>query len=79
MRTASVSDLGQKLETVLGWVKAGEQVEVLEGDKQIAVISPAARKVQHPDYLARVKRIFGDKVIPAEASAEIRESMRGDR
>jgi antitoxin (DNA-binding transcriptional repressor) of toxin-antitoxin stability system len=79
MKTASVTELGQKLDTVLGWVKAGEQVELLEGDKQIAVISPTTRKVQHPDYMARLKKIFGDKVISPEASAEIRELMRGDR
>jgi antitoxin (DNA-binding transcriptional repressor) of toxin-antitoxin stability system len=79
MKTTSVTELGQKLDTILGWVKSGEQVELLEGDKQIAVISPATPKVQHPDYMARLKKIFGDKVLSPEASAEIRELMRGDQ
>ena len=79
MKTATVNELGRSLGTVLDWVKAGEEVEVTEGDKPVALISPPRRRVQHPDYAARLKRIFGDKVIPAEASAEIRDLMRGER
>jgi hypothetical protein len=35
--------------------------------------------VQHPDYLARLQKTFGDKIISAEESAAIRDANRGER
>ena len=79
MKTATVSELGRSLGTVLNWVKAGEEVEVTEGDKPVALISPPRRRVQHPDYAARSRQIFGDKVLTSEESEELRNLNRGER
>ncbi len=79
MKTATVHDVGRDFSTVLDWVKSGEEVQVLENDHPVAVISPPFRRVQHPDYAARLKRIFGDKVIGADTSAAIRDLMKGER
>jgi antitoxin (DNA-binding transcriptional repressor) of toxin-antitoxin stability system len=79
MRTATVTEVGLDFLTVLKWVETGEEVQVLREGKPIAVISPAPRPVKHPDYLARLKKIFGEKVLSSEASAAIRDSNRGER
>ena len=79
MRTATVSEIGGDFLAVLKWVETGEEVQVLQDGKAVAVISPLGRKVRQPDYLARLKLNFGDKVLAPEASAEIRDLNRGDR
>lgn len=50
------------------WLRAGKTVELRERDRLIARIVPekqAEKPVQWPDFAARRKRIFGDRVIPA--------------
>jgi antitoxin (DNA-binding transcriptional repressor) of toxin-antitoxin stability system len=79
MRTASVSEILRDLRTVLDWVKAGEEVEVMEGEKPVALISPPRPRTQHPDYAVRLHRTFGAKTLSAAASEEIRDLNRGDR
>ena len=79
MKTATVNELGRNWGAVLDWVKAGEEVEVVEGDKPVAIISPPRRRVQHPDYAARSRQIFGDKIFTLEESEEIRDLNRGER
>ena len=79
MKTATVSEVGKDFPAILRWVEAGEEVEVLREGKPVAVIAPAPRKVQHPDYLARLKGNFGEKVLSSQDSAEIRDLNRGDR
>jgi antitoxin (DNA-binding transcriptional repressor) of toxin-antitoxin stability system len=79
MRTATVTDVGRDFLGVLKWVENGEEVQVVREGKLVAVISPSRPPVKHPDYLARLKRVFGDKVIPAEESAAIRDGNRGER
>ena len=79
MKTATVSEIGRDFLAVLRWVETGEEVQVLQGGKAVAVISPPGRKVRQPDYLARLKLNFGDKVLTPEASAEIRDLNRGER
>jgi antitoxin (DNA-binding transcriptional repressor) of toxin-antitoxin stability system len=79
MKTATVSEVGEDFLRVLRWVETGEEVQVVREGKPMAVISPAARQVEHPDYLARLKQNFGGKVLTTEASEEIRALNRGER
>ena len=79
MRSATVTEVGLDFLAVLKWVETGEEVQVLREGKPVAVISPAPRPVKHPDYLARLKETFGEKVLSIEASAAIRDSNRGQR
>jgi antitoxin (DNA-binding transcriptional repressor) of toxin-antitoxin stability system len=50
------------------WLRAGKTVELRERDKLIARIVPekegAKPAVEWPDFAARRKRIFGDRVLP---------------
>jgi antitoxin (DNA-binding transcriptional repressor) of toxin-antitoxin stability system len=79
MKTATVTEVGRDFPSVLRWVETGEEVQVLREGKPVAVISPPARPIKHPDYLARLKRTFGEKVLSGKASAAIRDSNRGER
>ncbi len=79
MKTATVSEIGKDFLAILKWVETGEEVQVTREGKPVALISPAPRPVKQPDYLARLKQTFGDKVLSPEASAEIREFNRGER
>jgi antitoxin (DNA-binding transcriptional repressor) of toxin-antitoxin stability system len=49
------------------WLRAGKTVELRERDRVIARIVPEKQKeppVQYPDFAARRKKIFGDRVLP---------------
>jgi antitoxin (DNA-binding transcriptional repressor) of toxin-antitoxin stability system len=63
----------------MNWVADGEQVEIVKKGKIIALLSPPLpspkpKKIKLPDFAARQKRIFGDKVLPGNIVAEERES-----
>ena len=50
------------------WLKAGEVVELRERNTVLARIVPESPKIQPtewPDFAARRRAIFGDRVIPA--------------
>jgi antitoxin (DNA-binding transcriptional repressor) of toxin-antitoxin stability system len=49
------------------WLRAGNTVELRERDRVIAHIVPEKqeeRPVHYPDFAARRKKIFGDRVLP---------------
>jgi antitoxin (DNA-binding transcriptional repressor) of toxin-antitoxin stability system len=49
------------------WLRAGKTVELRERDRVIARIVPEKQEekpVQYPDFAARARKIFGDRVIP---------------
>ena len=77
MRTANVRQLRHHFGTVLHWVSEGQQVQITKKGKIVAVLSPPATKAKKfkiPDFAARQKEIFGDRVIPGDIVAEERES-----
>jgi len=50
------------------WLDAGEVVELRKRDRVVARIvpeSPLPNQVEWPDFEARAKAIFGDRIIPA--------------
>jgi antitoxin (DNA-binding transcriptional repressor) of toxin-antitoxin stability system len=68
MKTATVRQVRHDFGSVLHWIEDGEAVEIKKRGKVVAVMHPPraarARKVKLPDFAARLKRIFGDKVLP---------------
>ncbi|MGO8767055.1 MAG: DNA-binding protein [Limisphaerales bacterium] len=59
-------------------VVEGQQVKIVKRGKAIALLSPPpaakSKKIKLPDFEARRKRIFGDRVLPGNIIAEERES-----
>jgi antitoxin (DNA-binding transcriptional repressor) of toxin-antitoxin stability system len=62
------------------WLRAGKTVELRERDHVIARIVPAAsplRPREWPDFAARQKKIFGDRILPgADLLIEDRKRAR---
>jgi len=53
---------------LLTWLEAGEVVELRKRNRVVARIvpeTPIARPVDWPDFAARLKENFGDRMIPA--------------
>jgi len=49
------------------WLRSGKTVELRERDTVIAKIVPEhpdTKPVEYPDFAARRKKIFGDRVLP---------------
>jgi antitoxin (DNA-binding transcriptional repressor) of toxin-antitoxin stability system len=78
MKTANVRQLRHAFGDVMDWITEGQQVKIVKKGKVIALLSPpppaTRKKVKLPDFKARRKRIFGDRVLPGNAVAEERES-----
>lgn len=79
MKTATVRQLRHQFGTVLNWVEEGERVEISKRGKIIALLTPPPppkppRSRKRPDFAARLKRIYGDKVLRGDVIVEERES-----
>ena len=78
MRTATIRQVRHDLGTVLAWVAEGEEVTVLNRKRPVARILPPrpqpSAKVKMPDFAARAKAIFGDRIIPNMVLQEREES-----
>lgn len=78
MKTATIRKVRHDLGTVLKWVAEGEEVTVLNRTRPVARICPpraqAPAKFKMPDFAARAKAIFGDRVIPNAVLREREES-----
>jgi len=63
MKTATVRQVRHDFGTVMQWVADGESVEVSKRGEIIALIWPPLakrlRKKKRPDFLGRLKRIYG--------------------
>jgi antitoxin (DNA-binding transcriptional repressor) of toxin-antitoxin stability system len=79
MKSANVRQLRHDFGSVMNWVADGEQVKIVKKGRIIALLSPPPpatkrKKIKLPDFEARRKRIFGDRVMPGNIVAEERES-----
>ncbi len=81
MKTANVRQLRHAFGSVLDWIADGQSVEIVKKGKVVALLSPPKisskeGKIKLPDFEARQKRIFGDKILPGNAVADERESYQ---
>ena len=76
MRTTTIRELKHATSTVLGWVAAGETVEVRRRNQPVAVLSPPKRpgRMVKPDFMARLRRVYGSTVLPTTGTAMVSES-----
>jgi antitoxin (DNA-binding transcriptional repressor) of toxin-antitoxin stability system len=78
MKSANVRQLRHAFGEVMSLIADGQQVEIVKKGKVIALLSPPPKrkpkKFKLPDFAARRKRIFGDKLMPGNIIAEERES-----
>ena len=79
MKTATVRQLRHDFGSVLNWVEEGEAVSVSKRGRIVALLSPPAapkpsRPRKRPDFLGRLKRIYGDTVLRGDVVVEERDS-----
>ncbi len=80
MKTASVYDVQHNFSRILSWVDAGETVIISRRRVPVAKLMPTKKKkpkTEMPDFMARLKKIYGNKVGPD--SQAILDEMREDR
>ncbi len=80
MKTTTIRELRHDTTTVLGWVAGGESVEVQRRGVAVAVLCPQERRqrIVTPDFLARIRAAYGDKVLSTTTTVLVSES-RGER
>lgn len=75
MRTATVRDLRNHYTSLLGWVKAGEEVVITQRGKAVARLvpetTPQAPKVNWADSPAVTRDRSGERVLSAEESLNL--------
>ena len=79
MKATSIRELKHATTAVLAWVEHGEKVEVRRRGKTVAVLSPpvpVSRK--RPNFAARLKSIYGNKVL-AKTATKLLSEERGER
>jgi antitoxin (DNA-binding transcriptional repressor) of toxin-antitoxin stability system len=80
MKTASVYEVQHNFSRVLSWVTSGETVIIRRHRVPVAKLVPAKKekpRAKMPDFMARLKKNFGDKVFPD--SQPILDELREDR
>ena len=80
MKTATIRQVHNDFRSVLAWVAKGEEVTVLNRSRPVARICPPrapapTKKFKMPDFAARAKALFGDRIIP-NVVLEEREASR---
>jgi len=79
MKTATVRELKHKTAAVLDCVENGQPVEIRKRGRPVAVLSPLkSRPTARPDFAARLRGIYGTKVL-AKTATELLAEERGDR
>jgi antitoxin (DNA-binding transcriptional repressor) of toxin-antitoxin stability system len=63
MKRASVRDLRYDFPKVERMLAEGEPIEITKRNQVIGTLSPAIKKVEIPDFMGRMKKIYGDKIL----------------
>jgi prevent-host-death family protein len=81
MKAATIRQLRHDFGSVLRWVEDGEDVEISKHGRVVAVLKPprasARRKVQRPDFAARLKARDGKRALPSKTLKAILDENRG--
>ena len=80
VKTASVYDVQHNFSKILSWTESGETVVISRHRVPVAKLVPLKKKKKlpvMPDFMARLKEDFGDKVFPD--SQAIIDEGREDR
>lgn len=79
MKRTTIRELKHATSAVLQRVASGEMIEVCRRDEPVAVLSPPVRKtrVSRPDFAARLRDIYGAKVLEMTGS-DLVSASRGE-
>jgi len=81
MKTASVQDLRQDFARIRAWLQTGEEVAITLRGQAIATLIPIPQKKRArrslPDLTARLKKVFGTRLIPDQTVKALMDQDRG--
>lgn len=81
MKTATVRDLRTKFPVLARWMDNGEPIEITRRGRIVAHLTPAAGskpgKAAKPDMLKRLRKIYGNFVMPEGEAAAILDLNKG--
>ena len=63
MKRASVRDLRYDFPKVERMLAEGESIEITKRNQVIGTLSPVNKKVEFPDFMGRMRKIYGNKVL----------------
>ncbi|MEQ1750434.1 MAG: hypothetical protein ABL974_13485 [Prosthecobacter sp.] len=83
MKTVTVRDLRCDFPKIEAMLASGQEIQITKHSKPIATImkvKPAAKKAMPPlpDFKARIKKIWGDRVFSAQEVEEMRVFETGE-
>ena len=82
MKTATIRDLRYDFAKLEGWLRSGEEIQITKHNKPVATLvrpQPVTKdRPPQPDYKARLKRIWGDRVFSAKEVEEMRAFETGE-
>ena len=82
MKTATIRDLRYDFAKLEGWLRSGEEIQITKHNKPVATLLKAkpVTKVPPPlpDFKARRKRIWGNRVFSAQEIEEMRAFETGE-
>jgi len=83
MKTATVRDLRYDFPKIEAWLAGGEEIVITKHSKPVAKLSlpeagPPKRALKHPDYRARLDRIWGGRVFTQAEVDEMRAFETGE-
>jgi len=80
MKKTSIRELKHATSSVLALVSGGQSIEVTKHNRVVAVLTPPgkAKKIVRPDFEARMKELWDDKVLKTSWHDLINED-RGER
>ena len=73
MKKASVRDLRYRFSVVEDLLRDGEEIQITKRKRVIARLLPPKRpkRVKRPDFMARLKKIFGNKVMKVSGAEQL--------
>jgi len=77
MKKASVRDLRYDFPKIERALRAGEEIQITKRNRVIARLVPETPAPELPDFAARVKEIFGDRIIEPSGAELISEDREG--
>ena len=78
MKRATLRDLRNDFAKLESWLGEGEEIQIERRGKPVAMLMPMGarkpKKVKMPDYEARLKETWGDRVFTEEEVRAMREA-----
>lgn len=80
MKQATIREIKHQTTRVLDMVASGHSVEIRKRSKPIAILSPLppAKTREIPDFTARLREIYGDRILETTHTDLINQA-RGER